>query len=249
MDPTHKFVPHYYRLESHLRDGIRSGTLKPGDPIPPESHLSQTFGVSRTTVRQALSRLVYEGLITRQRGRGSFVTEPPLEHTKMFLSFEEEMRARGAKTSIKLLEMRTEAADGKVAEGLRLPKGTPVVVLERLRLVDGRAVGYEIRYLPREIGTALTPDEIHSQPLIPAVQRVTGRSRSRMSLRVMSAPARRKEAGALGIKTGTPVLIREHTWYVGPDQPVQYGTSIFRGDRYQMSLEFTSTPSVTLPPT
>ena len=249
MDPTDKFVPHYYRLESHLREGIRSGALRPGDPVPPESHLSQQFGVSRTTVRQALSRLVYEGLITRQRGRGSFVAEPPLEHTKMFLSFEEEMRARGAKTSIKLLDMRTEPADGKVAEALQLPKGAAVVVLERLRLVDGRVVGYEIRFLPRQIGEALTPDEIHNQPLIPAVQRVTGRARSRMSLRVMSAAARRKEARALGVKAGAPVLIREHTWYVGPDQPVQYGTSIFRGDRYQMSLEFSSTPSITLPST
>ena len=57
------------------------------------------------------------------------------------------------------------------------------------------------------------------------------------------------KARALGTKVGVPVLIREHTWYVGSDQPVQYGTSIFRGDRYQMSLEFSSTPSVTLPPT
>ena len=249
MALTDKFVPHYYRLESHLRESIRSGALRPGDPIPPESHLSQKFGVSRTTVRQALSRLVYEGLITRQRGRGSFVTEPRLEHTKMFLSFEEEMRARGAKTSIKLLEMRTEPAHGKVAEALRLPKGASVVVLERLRLVDGRVVGYEIRFLPREIGEALTPDEIHNQPLIPAVQRVTGKPRSRMSLRVMAAAARRKEARALGTKVGVPVLIREHTWYVGSDQPVQYGTSIFRGDRYQMALEFSSTPSITLPAT
>lgn len=249
VHPTEKFVPHYYRLESHLREGIRSGVFRPGDPIPPESHLSQKFGVSRTTVRQALSRLVYEGLITRQRGRGSFVAEPRLEHSKMFLSFEEEMRARGAKTSIKLLEVRTEPADGRVADALQLPKGSPVVVLERLRLVEGRVVGYEIRYLPREIGEALTPDELHTQPIIPAVQRVTGKPRSRMSLRVTAAAARRKEARALGTKVGAPVLIREHTWYVGADQPVQHGTSIFRGDRYQMTLEFSSTPSVTLPPT
>ena len=121
MHSADRFVPSYFRLESQLRESIRSGAFRPGDPIPAESSLCQQFGVSRTTVRQALSRLVYDGLIERHRGRGSFVAEPRLEHTKMFLSFEEEMRARGAKPSIKLLKMRTEPAEGKVAENLGLP--------------------------------------------------------------------------------------------------------------------------------
>ena len=94
MHPAEKFVPNYFRLESHLRESIRNGDLKPGNPIPPESHLCQQYSVSRTTVRQALSRLVYDGLIERHRGRGSFVAEPRLEHSKPFLSFEEEMLAR-----------------------------------------------------------------------------------------------------------------------------------------------------------
>jgi GntR family transcriptional regulator len=242
MHPTDKFVPNYYRLEQHLRKGIRSGSLKPGDSIPPESQLSQQFGVSRTTVRQALSRLVYEGLITRHRGRGSFVAEPRLEHSKMWLSFEEEMRARGATPGIKLLDMRTEPSEGKVAESLGIPEGTAVVVLERLRLVDGRIVGYEIRYLPRHIGDALTPDEIHNQPLVPAVRRILGKPRTRLALRVTASVVRPREAKILRVKAGTPVLVREHTWYVDPEGPVQYGKSIFRGDRYQMAVEFASTP-------
>jgi GntR family transcriptional regulator len=170
VHPSEKFVPNYYRLESQLREGIRSGLLRPGDPVPPESQLCQQFGVSRTTVRQALSRLVYDGLVERHRGRGSFVAEPRLEHSKPLLSFEEEMQARGATTGIKLLDMRTQAADGKVAEKLGLAEGVKIVVLERLRLVNGQVVGYEIRYLPRRIGEALTPDEIHNHPLVPALR-------------------------------------------------------------------------------
>ena len=242
MQPADRFVPHYFRLESHLREGIRSGALKPGDPIPPESHLSQKFGVSRTTVRQALSRLVYEGLITRQRGRGSFVTEPPLEHTLPFLSFEEEMRARGAKATVKFRDMRTEPAEGKVAEALRLPEGTPVTVLERQRLVDGHVVGYEIRYLPREIGEALTPEEIHTQPMVVAVRRILGRARTRLVLRVTASTARRNESRILDTKVGAPVLVRENTWYVGPDRVVQYGKSVYRGDRFQMVVEYSASP-------
>ena len=241
-------LPIHSLVEKYLRDRIRSGALMPGDPVPPESHLCQQFGVSRMTVRQALSRLVFEGVIVRQRGRGSFVAEPRLEHTKMFLSFEEEMRARGSKTAHKLLDLRLEPASGKVAENLALPEGTPVMVLERQRFVDGQIVGYEIRYLPRAIGEALTPDEIHNQPLLPAVRRILGKARTRLSLLVTSSVVRRKEAKILGTNIGASVLVRENIWYIEPEGPIQYGKSMFRGDRYQMFLEFTSRPSVTLPP-
>ncbi len=78
--------------------------------------------------------------------------------------------------------MRTEPAEGKVAENLGLPAGTPVMVLERLRFVNGQVVGYEIRYLPGQIGEALTPDEIHNQPLVPALRRILGKPRTRLSL-------------------------------------------------------------------
>jgi GntR family transcriptional regulator len=243
MQPADRFVPNYFRLENHLRESIRSGALRPGDPIPPESALCQQFGISRTTVRQALSRLVYDGLIIRHRGRGSFVAEPRLEHSKPFLSFEEEMRAHGANPSIKLLDMRTEAAEGKVAESLALPEGTPVLVLERLRLVDGQIVGYEKRYLPQKIGEALTAEEIHTQPLVPAVRRILGKPRTRLTLRVTASLARRQEAKLLEIEVGAPVLVREHVWYFDPEGPMQYGKSIFRGDRYQMSVEFRSSPA------
>jgi GntR family transcriptional regulator len=242
MNPVEKFVPNYYRLESHLRESMRRGALKPGAPIPPESHLCQQFGVSRTTVRQALSRLVYDGLVERHRGRGSFVAEPRLEHSKPFLSFEEEMLARGATTGIKLLGMRVAAAEGKVAAQLECAEGTPVVVMERLRYVNGQVVGYEIRYLPKRIGDALTPDEIHNQPLVPALRRILGKPRTRLSLNVTASAARRKEAGVLEIKVGAPVLVREHSWYYEPEGPMQYGMSIFRGDRYQMSVDFTAAP-------
>jgi GntR family transcriptional regulator len=152
------------------------------------------------------------------------------------------MLARGATTGIKLLDVRTEPVEGRAAQNLGLPAGTAVMVLERLRFVNGQVVGYEIRYLPEQIGKALTPDEIHNQPLVPALRRILGKPRTRLSLNVTASTARRKEAGVLETKIGAPVLVREHTWYYEPEGPMQYGKSIFRGDRYQMSVDFTAAP-------
>jgi GntR family transcriptional regulator len=233
MSAEDRFTPNYYRVEKYLRDRIQSGDLKPGQSILPESQLSQQFGISRMTVRQALSRLVFEGVIERQRGRGSFVAEARFQHTHVFPSFEEEMQARGSKTANRLIAKRIEPAEGKVAESL---------VLERQRIVDGQLVGYEIRYFPRWIGDALTEDEIHNQPLVPAMRRIIGRVHSRLRLRITSSAARPREAKHLEMKVGAPVLVRENTWYVDPEGPIQYGKSIYRGDRYQMDLEFASWP-------
>jgi GntR family transcriptional regulator len=243
MQPDDRFVPNYVRLENHLRESIRNGTLRPGDPIPPEPSLCKQLGISRTTVRQALSRLVYDGLIERHRGRGSFVAEPRLEYSKPLVSFEEEMRARGATTSIKLLAMRTEPAEGRASENLKLAEGTPLLVLERLRFVNDQVIGYEIRYFPKRIGDALAPDEIHNHPLLPAVRRILGKPRARLTVRVTASTAHKHEAQLLEIKPGAAVLVREHVWYYESEGPMQYGKSIFRGDRYQMFEEFGPTPA------
>jgi GntR family transcriptional regulator len=248
MFDEERFVPQYHRVERYLRDRIWSGLLRPGDPIPPESHLVRQFKVSRTTVRQAVGRLVYEGLIERHRGRGSFVAEPRLEHTKMFLSFEEEMRARGARPAIKLLDMQTVPAEGRVAQQLGLQEATPVFMLERQRIVDGQVIGYEIRYLLQHIGEALTPDEIRNEPLVPALRRILGKPRTRLGLIVSASAAGRRDARILETKLGAPVLIRENTWYVDPEGPVQYGKTTFRGDRYQMALEIAASTGVTSDP-
>lgn len=247
MRAVQSFIPAYYRLEKFLREQILTAPLEPGDSILPESQLAQQFNVSRMTVRQALSRLVFEGLIVRHRGRGSFVAEPRLEHTQMFLSFEQEMRVRGSQTTHKLLDMRIVPAEGKVAENLALPEGTLIVFLQRQRLVDGDVAGHEFRHLPRHIGEAITQDEIHNQPLVPAVERALGRARTRLSLRVTASVVRGEEARILETKVGAPALVWENIWYVDPDGPVQYGKSIFRGDRYQMVVECSSVPLTAAP--
>ncbi len=240
MNSSEQYVPSYIRLEHSLRESITSGRLKPGDAVPPESQLCQQFSISRNTVRQALARLVFEGLIRRERGRGSLVSEPRFQHTNIFPSFEEEMQAKGRTAAVRLLAQRVEQAGEKVAQSLGLPPGTPVFVLERQRIVDGQVVGYEVRYLPEWIGQALTTDEIRSQPLVPAVRRILGRMHTRLDLRVTASVVRRREAKILETTVGAPVLVRENTWYLEPEGAIQYGKSIFRGDRYQMCIGFSS---------
>lgn len=74
-------LPLHYQLKQHLLEKIESGEWKPNDLIPSEQEMQNSFGLSRITVRQALSDLVYEGLLIRERGRGTFVAPPKMTHS------------------------------------------------------------------------------------------------------------------------------------------------------------------------
>ncbi len=139
--------------------------------------------------------------------------------------------------------MQRSRAEGKVAQSLNIAVGTEVVLLERLRLVDEHVVGYEARYLPIWIGEKLTPDDINNQPLAPAVRRILGKARTRLDVRVSASTAKSREAKILEFKTGGPILIRENTWFVEPEGPIQYSKTLYRGDRYEMFLQFAHAPT------
>ena len=74
-------IPIYFQLQRELVALIDSGVLQPGDMLPSENDFSRQFNISPMTVRQAMSELVQQGYIKRERGRGSFVAPRHLEHT------------------------------------------------------------------------------------------------------------------------------------------------------------------------
>jgi GntR family transcriptional regulator len=72
-------VPLYYQLVGVVKRCMSAGLLQTGDMLPSEAELCKVYNVSRSTVRQALGALEDEGLVIRQRGRGTFVAEPKVQ--------------------------------------------------------------------------------------------------------------------------------------------------------------------------
>ena len=71
-------IPIYHQLKVLIQEQIESGVWKPGERIPTEQELCQSYNISRSPVRQALNELAYEGLLIRRPGLGTFVDEPAL---------------------------------------------------------------------------------------------------------------------------------------------------------------------------
>jgi GntR family transcriptional regulator len=116
------YEPVYRQLARILRDQIQTGELRPGAALPSEAALSQTFGVGRDAVRDALASLRNDGLVITTRGLGTFVREPAADRTVV--------RA-GAGTRV---TARVATADERLRLGL--PEGTAVLVVTRADVPD-----------------------------------------------------------------------------------------------------------------
>jgi GntR family transcriptional regulator len=104
-------MPLHTQLYHLLQAQIESGELLPETQLPSERELCERYGVSRTTVRNALAQLINQGLVYTAVGKGNYVAPPRLvDNLQPFHSFTESMRQRGMQASSKLLEAKVEDA-------------------------------------------------------------------------------------------------------------------------------------------
>ncbi len=158
-------VPFYFQLAELLEQEIASGRWAPGMRIPSEPGFCDRYGLSRTTVRQALTRLEQEGLITRDKGRGTFVgsSKPRswlIQTTEGF--FHEEFVRTGHRVTSRILQLERTALPSWACDALGVPLGSEGVLVERVRAVDGLVALYVINCLPAsvaEVVLSLDADE------------------------------------------------------------------------------------------
>ncbi len=109
-------LPRYFQLKEIMRERIRSGEWKPGELIPSERELSEKYGISRMTARQAITELVNEGLFYREQGKGTFVSQRKITQQLIHLTgFTEDIRARGQRPGTKVLSATMHPADEETA--------------------------------------------------------------------------------------------------------------------------------------
>jgi GntR family transcriptional regulator len=222
--------PIYLQIADGLKARIES--LGPGARIPSEPQLARDWGVSRFTVAKAVEQLVDEGLITRRQGSGSFVAEAPLRRAPGYLlSFTEAVSAAGHSASHRLLEF----GPGEAEDGLPYPSDTPLVLLDRLRLVDGKAVARHRSLLAADLvarigltrDLAARPDfslyrffEEHELSVHSATERL---------IACAASPGDRKLLGLTG--DGVVVAVTRHS-FAADGTPLDAVSAIYDARRY-----------------
>jgi GntR family transcriptional regulator len=228
----------YGQIEDWLAEAIGAGRLAPGDRMPAEQDLAEWFGVSRMTLRQALAKLARRGLVTRTVGRrgGTFVAERKLEQDRTTLAgFSEQLRRHGMQPGARVLFARQRPAGPVSSAALGLQEGDPVDEVRRVRLGDGRPIVLEQSLFPAAMFPGLLECRLDGS-LYELLETRYGQRphRARESLEPVTAGVR--EAEALEVAEGAPLMLVERVAYAATGEPVEFARDLFRGDRTRIVM-------------
>lgn len=228
-------IPLYVQVREKLRSEMSQ--MEPGDPLPPELELEQRFKVSRITVRRAVEDLAAEGLLIRQRGKGTFVQRPKLTHElSMITSWTDQLKTLGFSPKTVHRKILREKASSHLAETLRLQPGEPVIRIQRVRLADREPISYMINYVPAALLPGFLGRKFNEESLYEVMEKDYGLWPAVAVDTVGTRPASEEESDALRIERKAPVLSVRRVSYLESGAPLELAIVASRGDRYQYQV-------------
>lgn len=221
------------QVRSHLIEVI--ATMNTGDQLPPERELAAQFGVSRMTLRQAISSLANTGYVSRLQGSGTFVTDRTISKNTELTGFTEDMAARGFNASSRLLNVERVAAGASLGQELVLSPEDMVYHIERVRMADGIPMCLETIDLPAD----LTPG-LDQQPLEKSLYEILattyGIELFEADQIITPTVVNQEQAKLLQVPVHSPALIVKRLGFDRKRRPIERAISIYRGDRYDIRL-------------
>ena len=195
-------IPLYYQLQQQLREQIRSGRLKTGDALPTEPDLVTQIGVSRFTVRQALDQLVRDGLLRRDRGRGTFVANPGVGRSDRRYSVDLGL-GDGQTEGVEVLRCGPVSPTPEVGDALGLGPGDEVLEIVRLRLQGEEPVSFEKIFLPARLVPGFAEPEASDGEFCDVLERQHGLrvTHAQQVIHVVDLDA--ETARSLGVRPGS----------------------------------------------
>jgi GntR family transcriptional regulator len=237
VDPN-SMTPHYQQLEDQLLDAVACGGLSPGEPLPSEREFSRALGISRMTVRRALTDLEARGRLMSRVGKGWYVSMTKIEQKLEQLSgFSSDMRARGLEVTSHLLEFKREPADSSLADKLGLSLGDPVYRLDRVRLIEGEPVGLEFPRIPAYLCPEMERFDFSRDSLYRVLKEEYGLTLERALQSIEASRVSRHEGKLLAVDPGTPAIRGNRTVYNPEGVVLEASNAVYRGDRYKYQLE------------
>lgn len=227
-------TPLYHQLKELLAERIVRGEWQPGDMLPTEEQLQEQYEISRTTVRQALKELEIEGHISRQRGRGTFVSRPKISHSaEPHFGLTDALKEQGVTPGWELLDAGWVAALPEVAERLSLARETPVFRLRRLRLANDEAIGYHVAYASPAVATAIDKEQLQSGGSLHYLRGQQALEGSYANRVLEAIPASEEVASLLDVDVDLPMFLIRRQVFNRLGQPIELLRAVYRGDRLQ----------------
>lgn len=230
-------TPLYHQIYLIVREQIADGSIGSDTNVPGEQELTRLYGVSRITAKRALDELAAEGLVVRERGRGTRVRSAPA--TPPFrASIEgllENLLVMGLKTKVVLLEFGYSGAPAEAAAALGSAIGQTVQRAVRIRHIDGAPFSHLTTFVPEAIGRTYSRRDLASQPLLSLFER-SGVRVSRADQVITAKLADAQFARHLDVAVGSALLKITRIVRDQHGRPVEFITGLYRPDRYQYAM-------------
>lgn len=221
-------LPRYYQLKEIIRDKIRQQEWQPGTAIPSERELVGLYGMSRMTVRQALTELANEGVLHREQGKGTFVSQYLHPQSLIRLSgFTELIEAQGQQPTTQVLSAQMWPADKRVAQSLCIRPGLPVFRLHRLRFANGKPLALELAHISFIGCEQLLEDDLEKHSLYRLLEAKYGLLLLKAEQEITVGLLGDEESYYLNLPIGSPAHFTRSTAYTERDQPIEYAISVY----------------------
>ncbi|MCJ7660664.1 MAG: GntR family transcriptional regulator [Anaerolineales bacterium] len=225
-------------LTSWIQNGLRNGSLSPGDCIPSENDLSQSLGLSSTTVKRSLEDLRRQGFIKRIQGRGSYITgqkkfEADLIHLFSLATLAQKL---GVQPTQQKIELTAINASTSVAKHLRITEGAKIAKLVRARMFDQTVIALDTSYIPLSIFPGLITEYQDEFGLYDIMENLYDNSPVWAKDFIEPVLINKGESRILGVPAGSVGLLIERTAYGNDEIPIEFNKSVLRGDIFRFSM-------------
>ena len=238
----HTLLPIYYQIKQTIKNWIINKEFSPGGKIPSENELAGRFGVSRLTVRQAISQLTQEGFLVSRRGEGTFVTE----NVQLIDSCSFEFRgliddfffAQISEIKTRSVETERRVAPKLIREKLQLEgPDTEVIQIKRVRYLKDKRFTYSTNYLPLEIGSRIKEKMLYEKSLLQVLGQDLGIQFTEAVQTIEASFSDHDIAERLAIPSGSPILFVERIIYA-KQRPIEIFQSAYPGDLYKFIVRY-----------
>lgn len=225
-------TPLYIQLMNILIEKIENH-MQENDKLDSEREICKKFGLSRTTVREALDELEKNKYIYKVQGKGNFISPKVVEQDLIKVSsFTEEMKKHGKNPTSKLLNFEIIEANNKISKKLKIEENELVFKISRIRIADDIPMVYEITYLPYEKFKGLAKEMIDENPLYEIFRNYFDMYITSAEEIIESVLINKLESVYLEIPQGQAGLRSERTAYEQTDI-IEYTITVARGDKYR----------------
>ena len=239
-------IPLVYQLGEAVRDKILRGEYRLDEPIPTEEQLQKFYGVSRTTVRLALAKLVNEGYIRRQQGKGTYVNprglvtkgRPKPLSRDMFgvKSTTQIIQSAGMKVRTEVLHFGRGLPSEDVAEKLGISERDPVLHFERVRYADDQPLVIEKSWIAAAQCPDLRREDVKGSLYAVLFKKYHHRlAAAHQSLRAILASE--SDARILDVQVGDPVMLVHSVTYLDDGRAIEVQESHFRAESMEFIIE------------